>query len=72
MLTVNYTHKDYTAISAMDLDQPFATLSASTDGPDGAVYFSLRSDDRLGVANNLSTILADFENFIKAVLDIKE
>lgn len=66
-------HKDYSGISAVgDIEEPYAIFNGATDGPNGAIYFSLNSEDKTTIINNLSLVLADFENFIKAVLDIKE
>lgn len=72
MLTINQMHKDYSGISAVDPEEPFALFNAAADGPEGAIYFSFRSDDKTTIINNLSTVLADFENFINEVLEIKE
>ena len=73
MLTINQMHKDYSGISAVeDVEEPYAIFNGAADGPDGAIYFSLRSEDKTTIINNLSLVLADFENFIKTVLDIKE
>ena len=72
MLTINSMHKDYSGISAVDAEEPYAIFSGAADGPDGAIYFSLRSDDKTTIINNLSLVLADFENFITDVLEINE